>query len=165
MNKFFKFTLIIASITVLLLVVAGAAFAQENGAQDNSGEQETQVFQVKSEKVKIDSVVYPIYPIFKMVFKGGSGSTGGITYNVVMASEKSALSLAKKITSFYKGKKINGVKVPKFSVISKPDTTAWYSLSCKNEKGIQIIVNVIDSYVGVYLLPNECSTDVQAFIL
>ncbi|MFC1670986.1 hypothetical protein ACFL20_11400 [Spirochaetota bacterium] len=123
----------------------GALFFTYTGAEAKGK------IKVKRGSVVVDKVKYRI---FKGVKKVEKGQHGGIRYEIQCKSESEAMKKGAAIAKFYKGKKMNGVKVPKLSKTAKPETEAWTAFKQGKKKGIGVIVKVSEKKVIVYILPN-----------
>lgn len=162
MNKK-KLVLTCVAVGLGLLLAVAAVFAQDSEV-DDEGIYVPQKLQVTKGAVELDGVKYLIYTKVKEV---EVSQIGGVSYFIETKTEKTAIALAKKINTFYKGKTMNGVKLPAFKKVGKPETIGWYSFKCVNEKGVQVIVKVSDNFVGVYLVPepDACDESIQAMIM
>lgn len=107
-------------------------------------------YKVKGGKVKVNKITYPIYKGVSYV----EDSYEGIMYGIMKKSKKAALKEAKKIMKFYKGKKINKIKLPKFKKSGKPETTAWISSKCSKKGGVEAIVKLAGKDIYIFIVPN-----------
>lgn len=116
-----------------------------------SGEIRDDGISVRKGKVRVDKLLFPVFPGVQVVDKS---SFGGIRYLIQEQSPAAALAKAKKIQAFYKGKKVGGARFGKFKKFGSPQRNAWYAAGKAKGKRPIVAVMVHENEITVHVIPN-----------